>query len=102
MRTLERFFHRRKITDINLWLRSNEITSHSKLVAWCKNNEIFEPDDIYFSIPSIEAVKKKSVSTVTQKITEDTSEATWHTPAAERPRKTSKTKTSKTKRQTKK
>ena len=98
MRTLERFFHRRKIKHPHLWLENMGITSHVQLVKWCKGNDIFEPSDVYFGNPIVEAPKKKS----TKSITVDESDATWHTPAAERPRKSSKPKTTKTKRQAKK
>ena len=97
MRTLERFFHRRKIKNADMWLENMGITTHAQLVGWCKNNDIFEPADIYFTVPSAEVPKKKAAKSGTSE-----SDATWHTPAAERPRKSSKVKTPKTKRQVKK
>ena len=99
MRTLERFFHRRKIKDPNPWLVSMGITSHGQLVEWCKKNDVFEPADIYFGVPTVEASKKQSAK---KSVAADEPDATWHTPAAERPRRSSKVKTSKTKHQTKK
>lgn len=98
MRTLERFFHRRKIKDPNVWFESTGITTHDHLVEWCKNNDIFEPADTYFVKPTVKVLKKEPA----KPIATGESDATWHTPAAERPRKSSTTKTSKTKRQVKK
>ena len=100
MRTLERFFHRRKIKrpqtrGWEVW----EITSHGQLVEWCKKNDIFEPADVYFGVPTVEASKKQPAK---KSVAADEPDATWHTPAAERPRRSSKVKTSKTKHQTKK
>ena len=74
------------------------ITSHGQLVEWCKANDIFEPADVYFGAPAVVASKKQPAKSVVA----DESDATWHTPAAERPRKSSKVKTSKTTRRTKK
>lgn len=88
MRSLENFFHRRRVKDVSQWLKNMNIYSYEALVVWCENNDIFVPEEGKYGLSSTsteEAAKTKSSKTKQQEI--DDSNATWHIPAAERPRK---------------
>ena len=86
MRTLERYLNRRGVANVDEWLAASGLTTYDKLVTWCKNNDIFQPENIYHS---------QTVAPPAEPIIEG--DATWHVPAAERPRKSSTRKRSKTK-----
>ena len=95
MRPLKSFLHRRKITDPEQWLHRMGLRNQEQLATWCENNDVIIPDvGEYFSVPEDTTVNDdaptkpapaKNVKSTVQKA--EGIEETWHTPAAERPRK---------------
>ena len=109
-RTFESWISRRRI-NVGRWLKNHNITSMEALHTWCDNSSIQRPDSeafqVYFTQPSVTSrpTKKKEPQTTKPKLEKsipilERSEdpAVWHTPAAERPRKTRKRKYTKRKR----
>ena len=88
MRTLERFFHRRKISNTNAWLKNMGITNKIQLVEWCNNNDIIAPSDEDLIMKHFVIVDNSQTKTsITAPLASDNAADSWHTPAADRPRK---------------
>lgn len=94
MRNLKRYLARRKITDIQSWLRSSGFSTIDELASFCKANNLHLDSEEYidlFAIESAVPVSKEAVqptSKVVSKVKKDSSDVeskAWHTPAAKRP-----------------
>ena len=105
MRPLKSFLHRRKITDPEQWLHRMGLRNQEQLATWCENNDIITPDvGEYFSAPEdqvLEQKEKEAPTTATKSVAAtqapSSGEETWHTPAAERPRKSTANRATSTK-----
>ena len=86
MRSFNRFIQRRRIQDVNLWLKNHNITSDEQLRQWCERENVKPPDRKYF--------KDNNSSAAVGVLPEAKDEKTeaWHVPAADRPLKKSKAK----------
>jgi len=93
MRPLDNFFHRRKIDDPEQWLARMNIHDQLALETWCENNDVIAPEaGKYF--PAMETKQQHHSDELpppaapkpSKQLTSDP-DVSWHTPAAERPRK---------------
>ena len=93
MRTFEQFIGRRKIQNVNNWLKGMNITTEEQLKAWCDAEEVYYPKQNYFgtteSAPAVASQVTPSVEPeqATTKAQAPKADKEW-VPAAERSRKT--------------
>ena len=84
MRNFEQFLYRRKIKDTHAWLKSMGFTNNDELNSWCKSEGVTPPKEQYFQ----SAPPSKKVQKDIAKPNASGEDEAWHTPAAERSRKT--------------
>jgi len=90
MRTFERFLHRRRIKDVKQYFVDKGITTDLDLAEWCAQHDVDAPAyPVFLDTPSAGVAANVKI-----KLSEDTSNETWHVPAAERPLRKSVTKKS--------
>ena len=95
MRNFESFLTRRRIKDFRSWCASSGIESFEKFRTFCETQELsFDSDKyakIFSELPDEEKPQAPKAPAKKPDVKAETSEESWHVPAAERPIKARRT-----------
>lgn len=97
MRSFSSFLRRRKVVDVSVWLKSNNVDSAEKLAEFCEAREMsvdVEQFREHFKTGAPTASKTQGSTA------EERDDGAWHVPAAERPLKKTATKATTRRRRT--